>query len=107
MTEQDVIFEDDDDGLSAGSDQAKPEEKNDDFELEARYRDSPITLTVFKRESDGYVNRNFNLQRTYPKDEEGNDFGHTNSLRGRDLLKAAGLLRRAYRDLNQGVETDI
>ena len=103
MTEQDVIFDDeDDDGLAAES---ATEKSGKDFEVEARYRLSPLTLTVFKRENNGSVFRNYNLQRTYAKDDDGDEFGHTESLRPRDLRKAGRLLVRAADDV-EGLEVD-
>lgn len=64
-----------------------------------RYRISPLTLTVFRREVDGNTYHEVNLQRTYPKDDEGESFGYTSSMRPRDLRKAARLFERAADDL--------
>jgi len=97
MTEeqQDKIFDSTDDGAESP---AKPE---NDSQVEGRYRLSPLTLTVFRRENDNGVFRNYNLQRTYPKDSDGEEqeFGYTESLRPRDLRKAARLFEYAADDV--------
>jgi len=95
--EEDVLFDEDDENQG--------QQKNNDSSVEARYTASPLTLTVFKRETGNGVFRNFNLQRTYPKDDRGESFGHTSSLRPRDLRKAASLLRSAADDI-EGVSVE-
>ena len=105
--------DDDQDVLFGGDDVDKPEEQKEekdragnDSVVEGRYRISPLTLTVFKRttENNG-VFRNYQLQRTYPKDDEGEEFGYTESLRPRDLRKAARLFEKAADDI-QGLRKE-
>lgn len=106
MTE-DVIF----DGSSQenqGSIQEpdpKPEEakqEKPESSVEARLRLSPLSLTVFRRDTDNGVMRNLQLQRVYTRDD-GDSFEYTSSLRPRDLRKAARLLVLAADKLD-GIE---
>jgi len=99
--------DDDQDVLFGEEDADKPEEKTDGNEsvVEGRYRISPLTLTVFKRETENGTFRNYQLQRTYPKDDEGSEFGYTESLRPRDLRKASRLYEMAADDI-QGLRKD-
>jgi len=105
MTE-DVLFEQGSD-VSAESDvKSENEKQSSESVVEGRYRISPLTLTVFRRETgNGSVFRNFQLQRTYSKDDEGSEFGYTESLRPRDLRKAARLLELAADDV-QGLRKE-
>lgn len=76
--------------------------------VEGRYRISPLTLTVFKKRTEaGNVFRNYQLQRTYPKDENGDSFGYTESLRPRDLRKAARLFELAADDIQDLRKEDV
>lgn len=94
---QDTIFDgDSNQGKPSGN--AKEKEKSSD--VAGRYKISPLSLTIFQND-DGYYNAQ--LQRTYPKDDSGEEFGYTDSLRPRDLRKAARLLEKAADDL-QGFE---
>jgi len=80
--------------------EAKSEEQGSGgSEVVGRYKISPLTLTVFKREVDGNVYHETNLQRTYPKDDTGESFGYTESMRPRDLRKAGRLFEKAADDL--------
>jgi hypothetical protein len=99
---QDTIF-DGEDSVPAESGSKPGEEK--ESVVEGRYRISPLTLTVFKRETENGTFRNYNLQRTYPKDDSGDEFGYTESLRPRDLRKAARLFELAADDI-QGLRKD-
>lgn len=83
------------------SEENQEESKTRDSEPVARYKISPLTLTVFRREVDGNVFHETSLQRTYPKDEEAEEFGYTDSLRPRDLRKAGELFRKAANDLQE------
>lgn len=97
---EDVLFDQDQD-----QDTENQNSSNSNSVVEARYKISPLSLTVFKRKTgNGNIFRNYNLQRTYPEDEEGSSFGHTESLRPRDLRKAARLLQKAADDV-QGLQT--
>ena len=99
MTEQDqdVLF-----GQEEGKTDENPIKEDQDTdsgsEVVARYKLSPLTLTVFENQNGFY---NLQLQRTYPKDDDGNDFGYTNSIRPRDLRKAARLMEKAADDLQE------
>ena len=99
--DQDVLFSGDEE-LGAESPIQNQEEKSSESEVEGRYRISPLTLTVFKRETDSGVFRNFQLQRTYTTDD-GDSFDYTDSLRPRDLRKAARLFELAADDV-QGLK---
>jgi len=91
-------------GIEYGNDQQNQNQGNDgnDSEIAARYKASPLTLTVFEREyDDGGKSHQCQLQRTYPKDDDGNEFGYTPSMRPRDLRKAARLLKKAADDFDQ------
>jgi len=103
---QDTIFdgENEDEGVPAGSG-SKPGKEKQDSVVEVKYRISPLTLTVFKRETENGTFRNYNLQRTYPKDDEGEEFGYTESLRPRDLRKAGRLFELAADDI-QGLRKE-
>jgi hypothetical protein len=83
----------------------KSKESGSESEVVGRYKISPLKLTVFKREVDGNVYHETNLQRTYPKDDEGEEFGYTGSMRPRDLRKAGRLFEKAADDL-QGFEKE-
>jgi hypothetical protein len=76
-------------------------DQGSDSEPVARYKISPLTLTVFERKIDGNIFHETSLQRAYPKDDNGDEFGFTNSLRPRDLRKASELFRKAANDLQQ------
>lgn len=89
MSSEDVLF----DG-SAESGENQEKQKTESM-VQDRYKISPLTLTVFKRDTESGVFRSFQLQRVYPKDDEGDDFGYTDSLRTRDLRKAARLFELA------------
>lgn len=96
MTEQDKIF----DGKKNDSvEDAKPVGGS---EPEGRYKLSPLTLTVFKRETENGVFRNYQLQRAFTRDD-GDSFEYTTSLRKQDLRKAARLFEMAADDV-QGLE---
>lgn len=86
--------------FDGGNNQSKPDKtekkKQSSSEVAARYKISPLSLTIFQND-DGYYNAQ--LQRTYPKDDSGEEFGYTDSLRPRDLRKAARLLQKAADDL--------
>jgi len=83
----------------AKSEQTNQESEGSGSEVVGRYKISPLTLTVFKREVDGNVYHETNLQRTYPKDDTGESFGYTESMRPRDLRKAGRLFEKAADDL--------
>lgn len=91
----------DEDTLFGNEDQ---NQKGQDVEVAARYKLSPLTLTVFKRENDSGTFYEANMQRTYTRDN-GENFEYTNSLRPRDLRKAARLYEKAADDL-QGFMVD-
>jgi hypothetical protein len=78
------------------------DESKSDVEVAARYKLSPITLTVFKRENDSGTFYEANIQRAYTRDN-GESFEYTGSLRPRDLRKASRLYEKAADDL-QGFE---
>jgi len=101
--DQDVLFGDDADKTQEQEKEEKDQTGNESV-VEGRYRISPLTLTVFRREIEsGAVFRNYQLQRTYPKDDDGEEFGYTESLRPRDLRKASRLYEMAADDI-QGLE---
>jgi hypothetical protein len=101
--DQDVLF-DGDENVDKPEGQKEKEQGQSGSEVEGKYKISPLTLTVFKRETEGgNVFRNYQLQRTYPKDDEGSEFGYTESLRPRDLRKASRLFEMAADDI-QGLE---
>jgi len=102
ITMNETLFDSDDQSVPAES--GENQEKERSSEVEARYRISPLSLTVFKRETENGVFRNFNLQRAYTQDD-GETFDHTESLRPRDLRKAARLLQRAADDI-QGLSVE-
>jgi hypothetical protein len=103
--DQDVLF-DGDENVDKPEGQEEKEQGQSGSEVEGKYKISPLTLTVFKRETEnGNVFRNYNLQRTYPKDDEGESFGYTESLRPRDLRKASRLFELAADDI-QGLRKD-
>lgn len=98
------IQDEDQDVLLDGSDTEKPVEKND-VSVAARFKISPVTLTVFSREyEDGGTQYWTNLQRAYTEDD-GENFEYTNSLRPQDLRKASRLLEKAADQL-QGFTVD-
>jgi len=94
------------DVLLDGSDTENPEKKEKpDVEVAARFKISPVTLTVFSREyEDGGTQYWTNLQRAYTEDD-GDNFEYTNSLRPQDLRKASRLLEKAADQL-QGFTVD-
>lgn len=93
------------DVLLDGSDTQKPEKTKSDVEVAARFKISPVTLTVFKRKyEDGNFQYWTNLQRAYTKND-GDSFQYTESLRPRDLRKASRLLEKAA-DKLQGFTVD-
>lgn len=101
---QETIFDGEEDGLEKSENQG--DQNSSESVVEGRYRISPLTLTVFKRETEnGNTFRNYQLQRTYPKDDDGEEFGYTESLRPRDLRKAARLFELAADDI-QGLRKD-
>lgn len=74
-------------------------------EVAARYKASPLTLTVFERETDNGTFHNCQMQRVYTKDD-GDSWEYTESLRPQDLRKAARLMQKAADDFdNVRVET--
>jgi hypothetical protein len=81
------------------SEEQKEDKGSTKSRVVGRYKISPLTLTVFRREVDGTVYHEANLQRTYPKDDEGSEFGYTSSMRPRDLRKAGRLFEKAADDL--------
>lgn len=85
--------------------QSNNSKANSDSEVVGRFRASPLTLTVFKRTNDNGEFYSYQLQRTYPKDDNGENFGYTTSLRPRDLRKAARLFEAAA-DKVDGLEYD-
>jgi len=105
MTQEDVLFDGEDENV--GPEKTENQEKQGSS-VEGRYRISPLTLTVFKETTaDGAVFRNYQLQRTYPKDtdSEEQEYGYTDSLRPRDLRKASRLLEMAADDV-QGLRKE-
>lgn len=94
---EDVLFDGTEDSpAESGQNQAQ------EAEVEGRYRMSPLTLTVFRRDTEDGTFRNFQLQRAYTRDD-GDSFDYTDSLRPRDLRKAARLLEMAADDV-QGLK---
>jgi len=80
---------------------AKPKKqgKEDGSSVEMRFKNSPLSLTVFRQELEtGDTIRNLQLQRVYTTDD-GDSFQYTNSLRPKDLRKAARLLELAADDM--------
>lgn len=67
-----------------------------------RYKIPPLSLSIFERERDGDTFHTAQLQRAYTQDD-GESFQYTDSLRPRDLRKAARLLEVAADDL-EGLE---
>jgi len=96
-----TLFETEEKQVSAESDE-KLVQKSSSGELEGRYRISPLTLSVFRRETENGVFRNFQLQRAFTRDD-GESFDYTSSLRPRDLRKASRLLELAADDI-EGLE---
>jgi hypothetical protein len=93
MSDENQIFGND----SSSQNQQNQDESSSDSSVVARYKASPLSLTVFKRENDGGTFYNCNLQRTYTTDD-GDSWEYTDSLRPRDLRKAARLLQKAADD---------
>jgi hypothetical protein len=90
---------------ASSQNQKDQDESSSDSSVAARYKASPLSLTVFKRENDGNTFYNCNLQRTYTTDD-GDSWEYTDSLRPRDLRKAARLLVKAADDFDD-VRVDI
>ena len=82
----------------------KNKKQQSNSEVEARIKISPLTLTIFKRQTENGTFRNMQLQRAYTKDD-GENFDYTNQLRPRDLRKASRLLEKAADQL-QGLKTE-
>lgn len=93
---------DGEDGQDAQFENQGQKKGEQDSVVAARYRISPLSLTVFKRENDSGVFYNLQLQRKYTVDD-GYSFEYTEGLRPRDLRKASRLLDKAADDL-QGLE---
>jgi len=90
---KETLFPDDEDE----NQEQKQDEQKSSSDVAARYKASPLTLTVFRNDS-GF--HNLQLQRTYTRDD-GDTFEHTQSLRKQDLRKAARLLQKAADDLQK------
>lgn len=84
---------------SSSQNQKDQDESSSDSSVAAWYKASPLSLTVFKRETDGNTFYNCQLQRSYTTDN-GDSFEYTDSLRPRDLRKAARLLQKAADDFD-------
>lgn len=93
-TQENVIFDGEDE-----QPEQKPEEERETSKVKARYKISPLTLTVFQNQNGYYQTQ---LQRTYTRDD-GDTFEYTESLRPQDLRKAARLMEKAADDL-QGLK---
>ena len=72
--------------------------KNKDRSPEARIKMSPLSLSIFKNETENGTFRSIKLQRTYTEDD-GQNFKHTDSLRPRDLRKASRLFEKCADEL--------
>jgi len=90
MAEEEVLFDGEDE---MGPEQTENQEQSQS-EVVARYKLSPLSLTVFKRETEGGTFYESNLQRVYTRDD-GENFEYTSSIRPRDMRKAARLFEKA------------
>lgn len=98
------IFDNDDvDEESVEADPTASDRSDAASRIVRRYRLPPLSVTVFERDHDGTAFRDFSLQRAYPKDDDGEEFGYTTTLRPRDLRKAARLLQ-AVADRHEGLK---
>ena len=102
MAENQIFGNDD----STDTTPKQQEKQTDNSEFAGRYRISPLTLAVFKRTNDSGEFYNFQLQRTYVNDPEkenpgDGDFDYTDSMRPRDLRKAARLFQKAADDIQE------
>lgn len=73
-----------------------------DSDVYGRFRLSPLVLTVFERETEHGTFYDAQIQRVYTEDD-GETFEYTESLRGRDMRKAARLFQVAA-DVVEGLD---
>jgi len=77
-----------------------PVQDDSSSELVGRYKASPVSLSIFKRETDNGTFHQAVPQRVYTEDD-GDSFDYTKTFRPRDLRKLARLAEKAADDFDQ------